>query len=145
MTPSTLPSEGDRLFVYRPLHNARDLLRWARRERFKGLIRARDLHVTVATACSADIVVTRPDDLLIVPAGGERSLFWFGEGLVVLAFTSPELPLRALLNRGLATKAQGFYRRHVSFAIGGLPHGADPTPYDGALIFGAETVRPAWP
>ena len=99
VTPSPSPNERDWSFIYRPLHNARDLLRWARRERFRGLIQARDLHVTLAKATAADVVTMRRGDLLIVPAGGERALLGFGEGLVALAFASPELTPTSCLAR----------------------------------------------
>ena len=84
-------------------------------------------------------------DLLIVPAGGERALLGFGEGLVALAFASAELSRRAQLIQSLDNEAGAPFRPHVSFALRGWPPGADPTPYDGALIFGPEISRPAWP
>ena len=142
---------GDRLvrreslFVYRPLRNATDLLRWARGARLRRLIKAQDLHVTLARACPRGIRLARPDDLLVVPAGGRRSLLIFGEDLVALTFASPELERRALQLRAQTGEGPEYQGPHVSFGLGGLGAGSFVAPYQGPLIFGPETARPAWP
>lgn len=128
------------LYVRRDLRNIDEFTAWATAQGFDEV--NDDLHVTVLyskTPVDWDDMGNRDTDVLVVPAGGERSIEVLGdEGAVALVFASTVLARRhgEMIGDG-ASSDYDAYVPHVTINTSGtIPDGA--VAYDGELIFGPE-------
>lgn len=134
------------LYVHRPLLNGAEVARWAKGAGFPSTLPPKDMHVTIAFS-------RRPVDWMKVqqgvakvdvPAGGPRNLAVFGEGAMVLQFSSYELTWRHedILAIGASWDFPE-YLPHitVTYEPGGVAVN-EIEPYQGELHFGPEKFEP---
>lgn len=146
--------EPSPLYVYRPVTNAAEIIRWAKAQGLAQAITPDDMHVTVAYSRSpvdwqaaGEAWCTDPDGGITVKPGGPRQLALFGpeQKCLVLAFASNDLNWRhASLEEIGASWDWESYQPHLTLTYS-APEGLDLSsmePYQGAIELGAEVFEP---
>lgn len=137
-------AEPRTLFVSRPVLNATEILRWARKQGIPNLMKAVDLHVTVAYSKEPiDWFRAFTDiDRFEIPAGGPRLVEPLGDdGAVVLLFSSDSLQWRweHFRNIGASWDWGDEYQPHVTLTWNaGNFDLSKVQPYTGRIILGPE-------
>jgi phage-related protein (TIGR01555 family) len=144
-------AEPRTLYVRRDVVNTKDIIDWARSQGFKSMLPGAELHVTIAYSRLAvdwtKIVYEAwdqdKDGLVHVPPGGVRLLEKFGEGAIVLVFTSSSLAYRHCAIKELtgATWDYADYQPHVTITYESDFDEQDlraMEPYRGPIVLGPE-------
>lgn len=137
------------LYVYRRLKNARDVIAWAKKQGFRSIMPASELHVTVMYSRRAvnwfDINGIWNSGDITVGEGGPRTVDRIGDkGAVALFFSNGELVWR---NREMREAGCSWdypdYHPHLTLTYepGDLDL-ARVEPYRGKLVFGPEIFEP---
>ena len=140
------------LYVSRKLLNGADLIAWAKSQGIESTLPASDMHVTVLYSRNAVDPMTmgeswgsEQDGGLVIKAGGPRAVERFGEGALVLQFSSWSLQSRhAEMVQAGASHDYSEYSPHVTIGYD-LPADFDIEaikPYSGELRFGPEVFEP---
>lgn len=133
------------LYMFRPVKNADEIIKWAKSQGFETTVPAEDMHVTVAF--SKDPVDWRKigegkEDVLA--HGGKRVVTQLGDA-VVLKFESDELQRRWGAIRDLgASWDYPSYQPHVSITFNVISKNFDLSkvvPFDGVIHFGREQQK----
>lgn len=138
---------GDKasLYIYRPLINADELIRWAVKSGFNTLVSHSDMHVTVAFSRTELSWATIPFEYKkTIVENGYREVKRLGDkGAIVLKFESRELHHRWKRLRELgASWDWPSYQPHITLTYSGDSFSnsdiENMEPYEGVLWFGAE-------
>ncbi|NTG07140.1 anti-CBASS protein Acb1 family protein [Rhizobium rhizogenes] len=134
------------LYVSRKVTNATDIIAWAKAQGFKTTLPADELHVTVMYSpvavdwMQAGQDAWNDDGTLTIPPGGPRVVSRFGQGAVVLEFSSAALSWRhEELKRIGAEPTYPEYAPHITITY--EPGDVDINkvePYRGAIKLGPE-------
>lgn len=132
------------LYVFRPLLNGEELIKWAKSNGFKTTIKPEEMHVTIAYSREkVEWEQFTPQNKNITINGGKRSLKRFDGGATVLLFESNILKDRwNEFKKGGASWDYPDYHSHVT-----LSYKADNLdvnsiePYQGTLKFGPEEFK----
>ena len=133
------------LYVHRKLINGKEFVRWAKRQGFKNILDADDLHVTIAfSKKQIDWTNLTPKKNTLKLMGGTRSVIPLGnEGAVVLKFTSNKLQegWQYYIDHG-ASWDWDSYKPHVSITYDGTEVDLKKVkPFTGDMIFGPEIMK----
>ncbi|NTG48591.1 DUF1073 domain-containing protein [Agrobacterium rhizogenes] len=134
------------LYVSRKVTNAADIIAWAKGQGFKTTLPADDLHVTVMYSptavdwMQAGQDAWNDDGTLTIPPGGPRVVSQFGQGAIVLEFSSAALSWRhEELKRIGAEPTYPEYAPHITITYEPGDVDVDKVePYRGAIKFGPE-------
>lgn len=138
------------IYIFRPLLNADQVLRWAARQGFTSALPAADMHVTVAFSRAAlDWDAITPDrDALVVhlPATGAQVTQM--SSATALRFSSPALAKRwRELRAAGASWDHPTFQPHVTITYRPPASMSGTLAFPGALCFGPERfqeLRPEW-
>lgn len=141
-------AEPRTLYVSRSVTNAAEVLRWARKQKIPNLMKAQDLHVTIAFSREpVDWFKAYTDvDKITIPSGGPRLVEPLGDdGALVLLFSSDQLAWRWEHFRciGASWDHGDEYQPHVtlSWQANGFDwHSVEP--YTGKIVLGPERFAP---
>jgi len=153
-TPEPTPEQNAAarsLYAYRSVLNSGSVLSWARKQGLKNIVRAEDLHVTVAYSQTPFDWMKIPgphvtadegaSGSLIIPPGGVRIVEAIGtEGAVALLFTSQAMSWRhdEIVAAG-ARWPHDSYQPHITVAYGEQDVDfATVEPYRGQIVLGPE-------
>ncbi|NTI22033.1 DUF1073 domain-containing protein [Rhizobium rhizogenes] len=134
------------LYVSRKVTNAADIIAWAKAQGFKTTLPADELHVTVMYSptavdwMQAGQDAWNADGTLVIPPGGPRVVSQFGQGAIVLEFSSAALSWRhEELKRIGAEPTYPEYAPHITITYEPGDVDVDKVePYRGAIEFGPE-------
>ncbi|MDJ1632260.1 anti-CBASS protein Acb1 family protein [Rhizobium rhizogenes] len=134
------------LYVSRKVTNAADIIAWAKGQGFKTTLPADELHVTVMYSptavdwMQAGQDAWNADGTLVIPPGGPRVVSRFGQGAVVLEFSSAALSWRhEELKRIGAEPTYPEYAPHITITYEPGDVGINKVePYRGAIKLGPE-------
>lgn len=139
------------LYVCRKVLNAAEIIAWARSQGFEQTLPGNDMHVTIAYSKApvdwmkaGESYSQQEDGGLVVRPGGPRMLEVFGEGAVVLAFSSTDLAWRHMALREIgASWDWPEYQPHITITY--TPGDVDVSkvePYRGQIVLGPEVFEP---
>lgn len=133
------------LYVHRKLINGKEFVRWAKRQGFKNILDADDLHVTIAfSKKQIDWTNLTPKKNTLKLMGGTRSVIPLGnEGAVVLKFASNKLQegWQYYIDHG-ASWDWDSYKPHVSITYDGTDVDLKKVkPFTGDMFFGPEIMK----
>jgi len=129
------------LYVYRPLLNADEIIKWAKGEGFEKTLPPNELHVTIAFSKEKmDWSSFKPENNKLIVRKGKRSVALLGEKAAVVKFESNILQKRwKQFIDGGASWDWDKYQPHVSITYDGKDIDLSKIkPYNGELIFGPE-------
>lgn len=139
------------LYVYRPVLNAKEIIRWAKSQGFNTTLAPADMHVTIAYSEQVldwmkIVAVSYPEDgHLTVPPGGPRVVEQLGPGgAVCLLFNSNELSWRHVdMLRAGASWKWPTYQPHITltYQLGDLDLAVEVRPYLGDIVLGPEVFE----
>ena len=149
-TPSN-DAEPAPLYVNRKVLNAAEIIKWAKSQGFKSTLSESEMHVTVAFSKApvdwmkaGEAWAQSEDGGLTVRPGGPRMIEVFGEGAVVLAFSSSDLAWRHMALREIgASWDWPEYQPHITitYASGDVDV-SKIEPYRGEIVLGPEIFEP---
>lgn len=144
-------SEPTPLYVYRPVLNADDLIRWAKSQGFPSAILPADMHVTVTYSRAPVDWMAMGDNWsgdengnVTVNPGGPRVVSRFGQGAIVLEFACSACSWR---NEAMRTAGASWdwptYQPHITITYNEPDLDLSKVePYRGKIVLGPEVFEP---
>ena len=132
------------LYVFRPVLNGDDILKWADNAGFAQTFQSKDLHVTIMySKKEVEWNWWEPVKNKLTISGGIRRIELFGENknVAVLQFESKKLWLRhkQFLDGGCSFDYQ-VYKPHISITYN-APKFMTAPPYEGNIVLGPEEFQ----